>query len=398
MCYCGAAASNRSAAISRKEATGVEAVLALEDGRTFRGRAFGAAGETSGEAVFNTSMSGYQEVLTDPSYAGQLVVMTYPHIGNYGINREDMESRRPFLQGFIVRELSPTVSNWRATESLDDYLRRSGIIGLQDVDTRALVRHIRERGAMRGVLSTVELNEDVLVRRAQAARGMVGAALAREVTCAESYVWDAGDAHAAGARPFHVVAYDFGIKFNILRQLTVFGCRVTVVPADTSAAAAAALQPDGVFLSNGPGDPEPLADIAREVRRLAETFPTFGICLGHQLLGLAFGGRTFKLKYGHRGANHPVKNLLTGQVEITSQNHGFAVDADSLPPELEITHVNLNDQTLEGVRHRHLPVLSVQYHPEAAPGPHDATYLFREFAALMERRRREGDREKAASV
>lgn len=369
----------------------MEAILALEDGRTFRGESFGAAGETSGEVVFNTSMVGYQEVLTDPSYAGQLIVMTYPHIGNYGINREDMESRRPFLQGFIVRELSPIVSNWRATESLDDYLKRNNLIGLQGIDTRALVRHLRERGAMRGIISTVEKDPATLVARAAASRSMIGAALAREVTCGSSYQWTEGILEAP---KFKVVAYDFGIKFNILRQLSHFGCQVTVVPAGTTAEDVKRLNPDGVFLSNGPGDPEPLDDIAREVRILAEQFPTFGICLGHQLLGLAFGGKTFKLKYGHRGANHPVKNLLTNQIEITSQNHGFAVDTDSLPSNLEITHVNLNDQTLEGFRHRDLPVFSVQYHPEAAPGPHDATYLFRDFIDLMASWR--GDQGKAA--
>jgi carbamoyl-phosphate synthase small subunit len=373
------------------EVLNVEAILALEDGRTFRGESFGAAGETSGEVVFNTSMVGYQEVLTDPSYAGQLIVMTYPHIGNYGINREDMESRRLFLQGFIVRELSPIVSNWRATESLDEYLKRNNLIGLQGIDTRALVRHLRERGAMRGIISTIEKDPATLVARAAASRSMVGAALAREVTCGNSYQWTEG---IQAAPQFKVVAYDFGIKFNILRQLSHFGCQVTVVPAGTTAEDVKRLNPDGVFLSNGPGDPEPLDDIAREVRILAEQFPTFGICLGHQLLGLAFGGKTFKLKYGHRGANHPVKNLLTNQIEITSQNHGFAVDTDSLPSNLEITHVNLNDQTLEGFRHRDLPVFSVQYHPEAAPGPHDATYLFRDFIDLMARWR--GDQGKAA--
>ncbi|MCS7078984.1 MAG: glutamine-hydrolyzing carbamoyl-phosphate synthase small subunit [Chloracidobacterium sp.] len=362
----------------------MEAILALEDGRLFHGRSIGAAGEATGEVVFNTAMTGYQEVLTDPSYAGQLVTMTYPHIGNYGVNAEDVESRRPFVAGFIVRELSATASNWRATEALGDYLKRHGIVGIEDIDTRALVRHIRERGAMRGIISTIERDGQRLAAKAAAAPSMVGAALAKTVTCAAAYTW-ASDA-AEGARvnpPWRVVAFDFGVKFNILRRLSALGCQVTVVPATTTAEEVLRLRPDGLFLSNGPGDPEPLTDIAREVRRLAEVLPTFGICLGHQILALAFGGRTFKLKYGHRGANHPVKHLATGRVEITSQNHGFAVDADSLPDDLEVTHINLNDGTLEGFRHRHLPVFCVQYHPEAAPGPHDAAYLFEAFVALL---------------
>ncbi|QUV81536.1 glutamine-hydrolyzing carbamoyl-phosphate synthase small subunit [Chloracidobacterium sp. D] len=364
----------------------MEAILALEDGRLFYGRSIGAAGETTGEVVFNTAMTGYQEVLTDPSYAGQLVTMTCPHIGNYGVNPEDVESRQPFVAGFIVRELSSVVSNWRATESLGHYLKRHGIVGIEGIDTRALVRHIRERGAMRGVISTVEREASRLVAKAAGAPGMVGAALAKTVTCTAPYTWPlaaAEDSTEYQRRRWHVVAYDFGVKFNILRHLAALGCRVTVVPATTTAEEVLRLQPDGVFLSNGPGDPEPLTDIAREVRLLAERLPTFGICLGHQVLALAFGGRTFKLKYGHRGANHPVKNLMTGKVEITSQNHGFAVDPESLPEELEVTHINLNDGTLEGFRHRHLPVFCVQYHPEAAPGPHDAAYLFEAFTALL---------------
>ncbi|HMZ81138.1 MAG TPA: glutamine-hydrolyzing carbamoyl-phosphate synthase small subunit [Acidobacteriota bacterium] len=372
----------------------MEAVLALEDGRVFRGRSFGAVGETAGEVVFNTSMTGYQELLTDPSYAGQLVVMTYPHIGNYGINREDMESRRPFLQALIVKELSPVVSNWRATETLDEYLRRTGILGIEGIDTRALVRHLRERGAMRGVLSTTETNAETLVQRAASSPGMVGRALACEVSCTKSYEWK--NSHLFGeeplvpapdGEPFQVVAFDFGIKFNILRHLTKIGCRVTVVPATTTFEEVQKLNPDGVFLSNGPGDPEPLHEIAAEVRKLAETYPTFGICLGHQLLALAFGAKTYKLKYGHRGGNHPVKNLVTGRVEITAQNHGFAVEPASMPADFETTHINLNDQTLEGMRHRHLPVYSVQYHPEASPGPHDASYLFDDFTRLMQQQR-----------
>ncbi len=363
----------------------MDAILALEDGRCFRGRSIGVAGETTGEVVFNTAMTGYQEVLTDPSYAGQLVTMTYPHIGNYGVNAEDVESRRPFVAGFIVRELSAMTSNWRATESLREYLQRHGIVGIEDVDTRALVRHIREHGAMRGVISTVEQDERRLVAKAAGAPRMVGAALAKTVSCPTPYTWVAETDRSVSPR-WHVVAFDFGVKFNILRRLSALGCRVTVVPAMTTAEEVLRLRPDGLFLSNGPGDPEPLTDIAVQVRRLAEQLPTFGICLGHQILALAFGAKTFKLKYGHRGANHPVKRLATGQVEITSQNHGFAVDADTLPRELEVTHVNLNDGTLEGFRHRHLPVFCVQYHPEAAPGPHDAAYLFEAFVALLSTR------------
>lgn len=381
----------------------MEVVLALEDGCVFRGRSFGATGETSGEVVFNTSMSGYQELLTDPSYAGQLVVMTYPHIGNYGINPDDMESRHPFLQALLVKELSPIVSNWRATESLDGYLKRSNVMGLQGIDTRALVRHLRERGAMRGVLSTVETNAEILVARAAASQGMIGRALAREVSCLEAYKWNdleegTRQTTPLQTEPFKIVAYDFGIKYNILRHLAGMGCQVTVVPAATTFEEVQTLNPDGVFLSNGPGDPEPLTDISAQVRKLAETYPTFGICLGHQLLALAFGATTYKLKYGHRGGNHPVKNLLTGQVEITAQNHGFAVDLESLPPEFEITHINLNDQTLEGMRHRHLPVFSVQYHPEASPGPHDASYLFQDFLTLMQKSKTTAETENAQPV
>ncbi|MGQ9897119.1 MAG: glutamine-hydrolyzing carbamoyl-phosphate synthase small subunit [Acidobacteriota bacterium] len=366
----------------------MEAILALEDGRLFYGRSIGAPGETTGEVVFNTAMTGYQEVLTDPSYAGQLVTMTCPHIGNCGVNPEDVESRQPFLAGFIVRELSSVTSNWRATESLGSYLTRHGIVGIEGIDTRALVRHIRERGTMRGVISTVERDAHHLVAKAAGASSMVGAALAKAVTCSAPYTWSSAAAESLREHQprWHVVAFDFGIKFNILRCLAALGCRITVVPATTTAEEVLRLQPDGVFLSNGPGDPEPLADIAREVRLLAERLPTFGICLGHQILALAFGGKTFKLKYGHRGVNHPVKNLATGKVEMTSQNHGFAVDPESLPEELEVTHINLNDGTLEGFHHRYLPVFCVQYHPEAAPGPHDAAYLFKAFTALLPHR------------
>lgn len=359
----------------------MKAILALEDGSTYTGRAFGAAGESSGEVVFNTSMAGYQEILTDPSYAGQIVVMTYPHIGNYGINPEDAESRRPFVEGFIAREFSRVASNWRATATLDDYLREHGIVGLCEIDTRALVRRIRVRGAMRGIISTSDLDGPRLARRAaESVPSMLGRDLASSVTCAAPYRWD----RSACASVFRVVALDFGIKHNILNSLASQGCEVTVVPGRTTAAEVLSLSPDGVFLSNGPGDPEPLEYAVTTIRGLLGRVPVFGICLGHQLMGLAFGGRTYKLKFGHRGGNQPVKNLLTGKVEITAQNHGFAVDPDSIDQNrVDLTHVNLNDQTVEGIRHRELPAFSVQYHPEASPGPHDSRYLFEEFKRLM---------------
>lgn len=389
----------------------MDAILALEDGRTFRGRAWGANGTRTGEIVFNTAMTGYQEILTDPSYAGQIVTMTYPLIGNYGVNTEDVESRRPFAEGFAVREFSEVSSNWRSSSTLENYLQLHGIVGISEIDTRALVRHIRERGAMRACLSTNELNEERLIKRAQDAPEMLGRNLVDEVTCQDSYVWSTETADQLSAspqtldpmpviyrmdsarlsitgEPFHVVAYDFGIKYYILRYLARLGCRVTVVPARTSADDALALAPDGIFLSNGPGDPAALSGIVSEVKGLIGAAPVFGICLGHQLLGLALGGRTFKLKFGHRGGNQPVKNMLTGAIEITSHNHGFAVDPDSLnATEIEATHFNLNDGTLEGLRHRNLPVFSVQYHPEAGPGPHDATYLFEDFIAEMREHR-----------
>jgi carbamoyl-phosphate synthase small subunit len=335
--------------------------------------------------------------LTDPSYAGQIVVMTYPHIGNYGVNSADIESRRPFVEGFVVREYSRMFSNWRAEASLEDYMKHYGIVGIAEIDTRALVRHIRERGAMRACLSTQTLDAEEAVRRARAAPPMLGRDLASRVTCEHPYVWNewaarwdpANDSQALSPARFHVVAYDFGVKFNILRQLAARGCWVTVVPAHTSAEDVLALNPDGVFLSNGPGDPEPLVGIVANIRKLIGRVPIFGICLGHQLLGLAFGGRTYKLKFGHRGGNQPVKNLQTGRVEITAHNHGFAVAAETLPPEVEPTHINLNDGTLEGMRHREHPIFSVQYHPEASPGPHDALYLFDDFIRMMEAHRRE---------
>jgi len=365
----------------------MKAILALEDGRIFVGCAFGAEGEVFGEVVFNTSLSGYQEILTDPSYAGQIVVMTYPHIGNYGINREDEESGRPYVQGFVAREFSRFTSNWRALESIDGYLKRHGIVSISEVDTRALVRHLRTRGAMRGVLSTIDPDPESLAARAREAPAMSGLDLASSVTCRSPYFWP--DPPPTGIDRFRVVAYDFGIKRTILASLVRSGCNVRVVPAGTGAEEILALRPDGVFLSNGPGDPAPLGYAIDNVRRLLGKMPIFGICLGHQIMGLALGGRTYKLKFGHRGANQPVKRVMTGQVEITAQNHGFAVDADSLNlRRVEPTHFNLNDGTLEGIRHLQVPAFSVQYHPEASPGPHDSQYLFTEFKRLMAEFRR----------
>jgi carbamoyl-phosphate synthase small subunit len=389
----------------------MEAILALEDGRVWRGRGFGARKEVVGEVVFNTSMTGYQEILTDPSYCGQIVTMTYPLIGNYGVNSQDAESRRVFAEALVVRELSRTVSNWRAETSLDDYLKSAGIPGISDIDTRSVVRHIRERGSMRGCLSTEQADERAVIARARKAPEMVGLDLASVVTCDEPYVWTDDQSYAYGSprllhpgvKPvaieaaeqgaaileprFHVVAYDFGLKHNSLRNMAALGCRVTVVPARTSAEEVIELKPDGIWLSNGPGDPEPLTGVVANLRRLIGRYPVFGICLGHQLMGLAFGGRTYKLPFGHHGGNQPVKDLSTGRVEITAQNHGFAVDADSLPQDCEVTHINLNDNTVEGLRHRSLPVYSVQYHPEAGPGPHDAAPLFDKFVEMMERNR-----------
>ena len=374
------------------------ALLALADGTVFRGRAFGAVGEAVGELVFNTSMTGYQEILTDPSYEGQLVAMTYPEIGNVGVNREDVESRRPYVRGFVVREYREAPSSWRAEESLGAYLARHGIPGIEGIDTRALVRHLRDHGSQEAVLSSADLDADRLVRKAKASPGLVGRDLVREVTCAEAYDWTEGpwrlghgygtaaDAAATrGREPLDVVAYDFGIKYNILRNLVGAGCRVRVVPAYTPAKDVLAMRPDGVFLSNGPGDPDAVAGAPEAVAGLLGKVPVFGICLGHQILGLALGGKTYKLKFGHHGGNQPVKDLTTGKVEITAQNHGFAVDVDSLRGKGEITHVNLNDRTCEGLVVRGQPTFSVQYHPEASPGPHDARYLFRRFVALMER-------------
>lgn len=370
-----------------------KAVLALEDGTVFEGRSFGASKDSSGEVVFNTSITGYQEIFTDPSYSGQIVVLTNPQIGNYGANPGDNEARKPFIEGLVVREFSPIASNWRSNEEADDFLARAGVPIIAEVDTRALVRHLRSRGVMRGVISSSGAPADALVERARQTPSMIGQELATRVSTPERYEWTKGvepgspsELIGTPAEPCcHVVAYDFGIKHNILRRLVHTGCRVTVVPATTSAEDVLSLNPDGVFLSNGPGDPEPLQQgPAAEVRKLAGRKPMFGICLGHQVLGLALGGKTFKLKFGHRGANHPVLNKQNNRVEITSHNHGFAVDPDSLNQnELEVTHVNLNDGTLEGFRHRSYPLFCVQYHPEAAPGPHDSHYLFDDFMKMM---------------
>lgn len=370
------------------------AKLALANGSVFSGLSFGAEGEIHGEVVFNTSMTGYQEILTDPSYNGQIVTMTYPLIGNYGINEQDVESKGLFLRGFIVKELCDVPSNYRSTESLDSYLRRHNIIGLQGIDTRAVVRQIRSQGAMKGIISTVDLDDESLIRKAQEGEGLVGKDLACEVMPAESTSWDApldelgrpADFSSAAdddAGP-HVVAIDYGMKWNIPRYLKDAGCRVTVVPGNTTADQILALNPDGVFLSNGPGDPEPLEYAVETIRQLLGKKPIFGICLGLQLLGLACGGKTFKLRFGHRGANQPVMNKATGRVEITSQNHGFALDTDSLPDCVEVTHTNLNDNTVEGIRHKEFPAFGVQYHPEASAGPHDSHYLFSQFVRMMQ--------------
>ena len=374
----------------------MDAILALEDGRIFQGRGGGAATERSGEVVFNTSLTGYQEILTDPSYAGQIVILTYPHIGNYGTNGLDSESARPYAEGLIARELSQLSSNWRSTEEASQFLAEFGVPVISEIDTRALVRHLRLHGAMRGIISSVDLDPESLIAKAKASPSMVGLDLASRVTTPSRYEWNQpsarlwdSEARTPSAEPqtprFHVVAYDYGIKQNILRRLVDIGARVTVVPAQTPAEDVLGLKPDGVFLSNGPGDPEPVEYAAKAVRDLAGRVPIFGICLGHQIIGLALGGRTYKLKFGHHGGNHPVMDLETQKVEITAQNHGFAVDPDSLSAnEVTLTHMNLNDQTLEGMRHKSLPLFSVQYHPEASPGPHDAAYLFDRFARMME--------------
>jgi carbamoyl-phosphate synthase small subunit len=375
----------------------MRALLALEDGRIFEGESFGASGTEVGEICFNTSMTGYQEVLTDPSYRGQIVAMTYPLIGNYGTNATDQESTRPHVRGFVIEELSELPSNWRAEESLDGYLKRWKVPGVQGIDTRALTRHLRTRGAMKACLTTEKMSAEEAVTKAIDGKGVIGMDYVREVTTPIIFQWDPDDElsrqwslAAADEAPrlppvrHRIVAFDYGMKRNILRLLRQRGFGVTVVPATTTADQVLALDPDGIFLSNGPGDPEALPYAHETVRSLIGQKPIFGICLGHQVLGFAFGGRTFKLKFGHRGGNQPVKDLRSGKVAITSQNHGFAVDPESLPPEIEVTHVNLNDNTVEGMRHKTLPVFSVQYHPEAAPGPHDAEYFFERFAELIE--------------
>jgi carbamoyl-phosphate synthase small subunit len=376
----------------------IQAMLALEDGRIFRGQGFGARVEAAGEVVFNTSLTGYQEIFTDPSYAGQIVVLTNPHIGNYGTTPSDAEAARPYIEGLVTREFSAMSSNWRATEVADEYLERSGVPVIAEVDTRAVVRHLRDRGVMRGVIASGErLDALALVAKARSIRKMEGTDLASVVSTKAAYAWDSDEPKnqtgdkllpgadvGAGAGTMHVVAYDFGIKQNILRMLTREGCRVTVVPAKTTAKEAMALEPDGIFFSNGPGDPEPLEYAVETVRELQGKAPMFGICLGHQIFGLALGGKTYKLKFGHHGGNHPILNHATGKVEITAQNHNFNVDPESLPEDVERTHTNLNDQTLAGLRHKTDPMFSVQYHPEASPGPHDSHYLFRDFRKMME--------------
>jgi carbamoyl-phosphate synthase small subunit len=365
----------------------MEGLLVLSNGRIFRGRLRGAQRGAPGEVIFNTAMTGYQEILTDPSYAGQIVTMTYPHIGNYGVNPEDVESRQPFVSGFIVKELSAVTSNWRATEALEAYLVRHDIPVLEGIDTRALVIALREQGAVPGLIAPGEAADTEALRvQAAALPSMVGRNLAREVSIREPLAWEGGTGQAEGGAPprYRVVAYDYGIKYNILRCLAAQGVSVEVVPYDYPAAAVLERKPHGVFLSNGPGDPEPVRAAVDNVKALLGRVPIFGICLGHQILGLALGGATYKLKFGHHGANHPVVDLASGKIEITSQNHGFAVREESLPPDVKVTHRSLNDQTVEGFESLRVPAFSVQYHPEASPGPHDSGYLFGRFLRLME--------------
>ncbi|MFB0508046.1 MAG: glutamine-hydrolyzing carbamoyl-phosphate synthase small subunit [Thermodesulfobacteriota bacterium] len=367
------------------------ALVALEDGTIFEGTAFGALGKKTGEVVFNTSMTGYQEILTDPSYKGQIVTMTYPLIGNYGVNEEDVESIQPYVEGFIVREYSPIPSSWRAQGDLGQFLKNRVIMGIEGVDTRALTKHIRTAGAMKAIISTEDMNKDRLIEKAKASPGLIGRDLVKEVSCSAPYPWE--NRFPAVCQPpfsprdhrYRIIAMDFGIKHNILRLLESLGCDITVVPANTTADEILSFHPDGIVLSNGPGDPEGVPYAIETTRELIGKKPIFGICLGHQILGLALGGRTYKLKFGHHGGNHPVKDLKRGKVNITAQNHGFCVDINSLDDDdIEVTHVNLNDQTLEGMRHRELPISSIQFHPEASPGPHDARYLFEDFIEMME--------------
>ncbi len=386
----------------------MKAILALADGRVFEGASFGADGEVIGEVVFNTSMTGDQEILTDPSYEGQLVAMTYPEIGNVGVNPEDIESRKPFVNGFIVRNYTAQPSNWRAAQSLHEYMKAHGIVGIQGIDTRSLVRYLRDHGSQEGIISTLTANVDELVAKAKSSPGMVGKDLVHRVTCDAAYdwnqgMWALGDGYKSrdpaktapkrkgkgtfGSPAFFVVAYDYGIKYNILRNLAEAGCRVKVVSATMPAQDILTMNPDGIFLSNGPGDPDAVPYAKENVCKLIGKKPVFGICLGHQIMGLALGGKTYKLKFGHHGGNQPVMDLTTGKVEITSQNHGFAVDADSLKGAAEVTHLNLNDNTVEGLAHRELPIFSVQYHPESSPGPHDANYLFKRFTDMMAKHR-----------
>lgn len=381
----------------------MKALIVLEDGTVFQGESFGAAGERTGEIVFNTSMMGYQEILTDPSYKGQIVTMTYPLIGNYGVNEDDVESSCPQVNGFIVKELSKITSNWRSKKGLETYLREYNIIGIEGVDTRAVTLHIRHQGAMKVVISTEDMDTKSLVEKAKKSAGMIGRDLVKEVTCKERYraedivgsrfkvqgstpneIPQVQRARFRSGQGWKVIAMDFGIKYNILRSLINVGCDVEVVPAYTTAEEILSRNPDGVFLSNGPGDPAAVTYAVDAIKKMIGKKPIFGICLGHQLIGLALGGRTYKLKFGHRGGNQPVKDLITGKIDITTQNHGFAVDIDSLDQsEVELTHINLNDNTLEGLRHKRYPLFSVQYHPESSPGPHDAHYLFKRFVDMM---------------
>jgi len=377
----------------------VKALLVLEDGKVFGGTSFGASGTRCGEVVFNTGLTGYQEILTDPSYKGQIVTMTYPLIGNYGINPEDSESNNLFVEGFVVKECSPIASNWHSTQTLEEYLKENNILGIQGIDTRALTRHIRLQGAMKAVLTTEDTDEKTLIEKARKSPGLVGVDLVKEVTCKKSYTWSGTNLSQTitefqiklgkdkAGKKLKVVVIDCGVKYNILRLLEASGCEVIVVPARTTAREILARKPDGLMLSNGPGDPAAVTYVAETVRELIQQpnpLPMMGICLGQQILGLALGGKTYKLKFGHHGGNHPVKDLKTGKIVITVQNHGFCVDIDSLDKDdIEVTHVNLNDNTLEGLRHKHLPIFSVQFHPECAPGPHDACYLFNEFVSAM---------------